>query len=246
MLRVLLLLDPRASIVWSLVGIALLAAIFILYRSTMKKGIRKAKGSCPPTSQDKSGTSSAGPPDDAAEPARQTPAFQILEARHWILADLFRVFLVILSIVVAAGFVLVLLPQLTVDRIARDLRSRSRNALQEQIAFLYLGDQIENNEFKIRGVVRNVTTAPIEKLDAAIRLYSPDGTVLETTVVRMDKEIIAPDEIAQFNLIYPNYKSEFASYSVEFKLREGALVPYRDMRSTRGQDPGAPSLQLHR
>ena len=58
---------------------------------------------------------------------------------------------------------------------------------------------------------------------------------METTVVRMSKETIAPDEVAQFELVYPNYRSEFASYSVEFKLRQGAIVRYKDMRGTRTQ-----------
>jgi len=56
--------------------------------------------------------------------------------------------------------------------------------------------------------------------------------VLETAIVRLDKEIIAPDEVAQFNLVYPDYKSEFAGYSVAFKLRQGPFVPYKDMRGT--------------
>ena len=103
-------------------------------------------------------------------------------------------------------------------------------ARPEKIAFLYLGDEVKGTEFQIRGVVRNISPVPIEQLDAAVRFYAHDGTILETTVVRMSKETIAPDEIAQFELVYPNYRMEFAKYSVEFKLREGALVPYKDMR----------------
>ncbi len=147
--------------------------------------------------------------------------------------DILRALLILLSLVVAAGFILILLPQSAVDEMAQDLHSRRRASHTETIAFLYLGDEIQGDEFRIRGVVRNITAAPIEKLDAAIRLYSHDGSLIETAIVRMNKEIIAPDEIAQFDLVYPNYRSEFASYSVEFKLRQGALVPYKDMRGTR-------------
>jgi hypothetical protein len=46
----------------------------------------------------------------------------------------------------------------------------------------------------------------------------------------MNKEKIAPDEIARFDLSYPDYKMEFASYAVEFVLRRGDPVPYKDMR----------------
>jgi hypothetical protein len=46
----------------------------------------------------------------------------------------------------------------------------------------------------------------------------------------MSKETIDPGAIAQFELVYPKYEAEFGSYSVEFKLRQGAVVPYKDMR----------------
>jgi hypothetical protein len=98
---------------------------------------------------------------------------------------------------------------------------------------LYLGDEAKDNEFHIRGAVRNIATEPLEQLDAAVRLYAHDGTILQTTIVRMNKETIAPDEVAQFELVYPNYKNDFMKYSVEFKLRDGALIPYKDMRTTR-------------
>ncbi len=148
------------------------------------------------------------------------------------LTDLLRVLLILLSLVVAAGFIMILLPQRTVDGLAEGLQSRRRASQPVAVAFLYLGDEISANEFRIRGVVRNITSDPIEKLDAAVRLYSHDGSLIETALVRMNKEIIAPDEIAQFDLVYPDYRSEFASYSVEFKLRQGAFVPYKDMRGS--------------
>lgn len=146
------------------------------------------------------------------------------------IADILRGLLILLSLVVAAGFILILLPQRSVDELAAGIQNRRQSSQPVAIAFLYLGDKIEGNEFRIRGAVRNITTEPIEKLDAVIRLYSHDGSLIETAVVRMNKEIIAPDEIAQFDLVYPDYKSQFASYSVEFKLRQGDFVPYKDMR----------------
>ncbi len=175
------------------------------------------------------------PPDSTGSPAipPEAPAFAGVQRRPWLLTDLLRVLLVVLSLVVAAGFVLIVLPQPSIDKMTRDLQARHGTAQQEKIAFLYLGDEVKDNEFHIRGAVRNITTAPIEQLDAAIRLFAHDGNVLETTVVRMNKDTIAPDEVAQFELVYPNYKMEFAKYSVEFKLRDGGLVAYKDMRTTR-------------
>lgn len=177
--------------------------------------------------------SPAGPESQALDVAPEGPSFATVHAKPWLVTDLLRVLLVLLSLVVAAGFVLVVLPQPTVDRMTQSLEARHGTAQQEKIAFLYLGDEVRDNEFHIRGVLRNITALPIEQLDAAVRLYAHDGTILQTTVVRMNKETIAPDEIAQFELVYPNYRMEFAKYSVDFTLREGGFVPYKDMRATR-------------
>lgn len=203
--------------------------------------MKKEKGSLLLLNLDKS-----GPPRDPEAPAApasiestgaphppEIPAFTPAEKRPWLLSDLLRLLLVILSFVVAAGFILILLPQPTVDRMTQDLEARSTTAGQEMIALLYLGDERKDSEFHIQGVIRNITTAPMEKLDAAVRLYAHNGNILETTIIRLNKETIAPDEVAQFELVYPNYKDEFMKYAVEFKLRDGSLVPYKDMRTNR-------------
>jgi hypothetical protein len=203
--------------------------------------MKKEKGPLILLNLDKPGPSSKGvPPSPQAPPdslishaPAEAPVFATSQKRPWLLADLFRALLIALSLVVAAGFILVLLPQPNIDQMTRDLQSRHGTAGQEQLSLLYLGDETKDNEFHVRAVVRNITTVPIERLDAAIRLYAHDGSVLETTVVRLNKETIAPDETGQFDLVYPNYQSEFAKYSVEFKLREGGVVPYKDMRTTR-------------
>lgn len=174
-------------------------------------------------------------PQVIAPPA--PPTFATLAGRTSVLNDIMRGALVILALVVAAGFVLIILPQNTFERIAQSVQSRSSAApLQEKIAFLYLGDELKDNQFNIRGAVRNIVTEPIEKMDAVIRLYAAGGDLLETTVVRMDKESIAPDEVAQFHLAYPDYQGQFGSYSVEFKMRQGEIVPYKDMRAPRGHN----------
>lgn len=177
----------------------------------------------------------AKPADSEEGPveAVQAPGFATVQKRPWIYNNLVQALLIILSLVVAVGLVLILLPQPTVDRIAGSIEERSGAARQEKIAFLYVGEQVTGNEFRLRGAVRNITSEPVEKLDAAIRFYSHDGTMLETAIVRMDKETIAPDEVAHFEVVYPDYKMQFASYSVEFKLRQGGIVHYKDMRTNR-------------
>ena len=202
--------------------------------------MKKEKGPLLLLKLDKSG----GPPNTAppaspvppenpgAAPPPEPPDFVALPKRPSAAGDLLRVLLVILSLIVAAGFVLILLPQRNVDRMAEGLEARQGRKM-EQVSLLFLGDEIKDNSFHIRGAVRNITTEPIERLDAAIRLYGHDGNMLQTVVVRMNKESIAPDEVAQFELVYPDYKMEFSKYSVDFKLREGGEVPYKDMRATR-------------
>lgn len=165
------------------------------------------------------------------------PDFKTLETRHWVLSDLLRVFLIVLSLAVLGALILILAPQSSVDGLVRKLQARHAAASPEQIGFLYLGDEFVNNEFRVRGVVRNLTALPIEQLAAVVRFYSHDRTLLETAVVRMSKDTIDPGASAHFELVYPGYRSEFGSYSVEFKLPRGTVVPYKDMR--------APQLQTN-
>ena len=203
--------------------------------------IKKAIGPMLHLNLDKS-----GPPENPATPSSSThaealnaesqpeaPAFVTIQRKPWLLGDLVRVILVLLSVIVAAGLVLIILPQPTIDKMTKDLQARQGESQPDKVALLFLGDEAKENEFRIRGVVRNISTDQLEQLDTAVRLYSHDGTILETAIVRMNKETIAPDEVAQFELVYPNYKNDIMKYSVEFKLRDGALVPYKDLRTTR-------------
>ena len=223
-------------------GVIGIAAIWFAYYRRAK-GLKKAKGPLLRLDVGDGESKARKEPDDSpssknlpiAEQPPRTPAFATVRGRPWALADLFRALLIVLSLVVALGFIMILLPQPAVDKMAMDLRARYGVPLQERIALLYLGDTIQNNEFRIRGVVRNISAEPIEQLDAAIRFYAHDGAILQTTIVRMDKNAIEPDEIAQFNVAYPDYQREFASYAVEFKLRQGDLVHYKDMRGDRSQ-----------
>ena len=174
---------------------------------------------------------SKGPqPAATLAPKRHAPELRTLDRKSSVFIDLFRVLLIPLSLIVAAGFLLILLPQSTTEKLVRDIQSRNSASDREIIAFLYLGHQIQNNEFQIRGVVRNITTDPIEQLDAAVRLYATNGDLLKTAIVRMEKEVIAPDETTRFDLAIPDYRSEFSSYSVEFRFRRGEVVHYKDMR----------------
>jgi hypothetical protein len=184
--------------------------------------------------------SNPNPPEnqitDSPDSAAGYPA-SMLSRGSSLLTGILRGALVLLALVVAAGFVLILLPQGALDRMVDSLKTRNPGPpVQEQIAFIYLGDVLKGKEFHIRGVVRNITTVPIEKLDANVRLYSQEGRLLETRVVRLDSDTIPPDGVAQFNLIFPDYAGQFGSYSVDFMLRDGSIVPYKDMRGSRGNN----------
>ena len=92
--------------------------------------MKKAKGPLLLLNLDKAGPPSQGEPpvpdrqedQQATAPRPQTPAFETLQRRPWMLMDLFRALLILLSFVVAAGFVLILLRQPAVDKMAQDLQ----------------------------------------------------------------------------------------------------------------------------
>jgi hypothetical protein len=166
-----------------------------------------------------------------ASAAIQAPPFAVGESLG---ARIVKGALILLAWIVAGGFLLVVLPESTVEKWAQAIRWRAQPAAsQEPIAFLYLGDEILGQEFHIRGVIRNIAAHPIEKIDATLRLYAADGKLIETVVVRMDTEVLAPDATSVFHLSFPEYAGQFSSYSVDFKTRDGESVPYKDMRGAR-------------
>ena len=142
--------------------------------------------------------------------------------------------LIALACIVALGLLLILVPDGGFDRLIRSLRAtRAADIPDERIALLYLGDELKAGQFHIRGIVRNIDREAIERIDASLRLYGSDGSLLETAIVRFDRESIDPDETAEFHLTYPKYAGQFGSYSVDFRMRDGELVPYKDRRGTR-------------
>ena len=173
--------------------------------------------------------------DDGPSKEPAGPKFTTFQSRSGLAMDLLRALLIVLSLTAAAAIVLVALPQSTADSLVQYLESRRSSARPEKIAFLYLGDQMSDSNFRIRGAVRNIAPSPLEQLDAVVRFYAKDRSLLETVIVRMDKETIGPNEIARFELVYPGDRLGFAAYSAEFKMRQGEVVPYKDLRKARMQ-----------
>jgi hypothetical protein len=150
--------------------------------------------------------------------------------------DLCRALIIIAGVTALLGVALILLPQSAVDKIAARLEIRHRGAEHEKIALIYLTDEFTDGAFRIRGIVRNIAETPMERIDAAVRLYSNGRALLETVVVRLDKEILAPDDFARLEMTVPGHTEGFAGYAVEFKLRDGGILPYKDMRSQISQN----------
>jgi hypothetical protein len=238
---------PRAV----LLGLIVLFLLYFIYRFfAIRAGRRKSDRPAPtPTpvrapqkgpvllKLDASAEPVAHAADGPPEPTRvETPSFRTLNRPPSMTSDLLHAALIVLAVVVAVGFLLVILPQATFDNMARNLQERRAGVQKEQVAFLYLGDEVQDKEFQVRGVVRNITDQQLEKIDAAVRLYAVDGRLLQTTLVRMDKESFAPDETAEFRMVYPNYDQNIGSYSVDFVTRDGALVNYKDMRAARPRE----------
>ena len=113
---------------------------------------------------------------------------------------------------------------------AARLENRRGDAEHEKIALLYLTDEFTSGTFRIRGVIRNIADAPMERIDATVRLYSRERALLETVVVRLDKETLEPNDFARLELTVPGHTEGFAGYAVEFKQREGGVLPYKDKR----------------
>ena len=221
----------------ALLGLFLVLVIYVILRSYVvrrkkalhRKGpvLLKLDGISPPQEQGEPGPE----PESAVPQAPAPPAFQAVERPPSALADLLHGALILLAFAVAAGFILVLVPQGKFDQLAQGIQERRAGAKQEQLAFLYLGDQVQEKDFHIRGLIRNITDQPLENLNADVRLYAPDGRLMETAVVRMDKTTIAPDDTSEFHLVYPNYEQQIGSYSVDFRWPDGVVVPYKDMRT---------------
>jgi hypothetical protein len=214
----LLTYDPLYMRILLAALVILIVAGYLLYRLDRARRARQARLRAPARTP-------------APVPARPQLFQHFVRPGSSLLGDVMRGLLILLAICVAAGFILILLPEGAVDRMAQIIRLKNGEPpQQERISLLYLGDEIQGKEFHIRGVIRNISTQPIEKLDATVRLYAPDGNLLETTVVRMDAEVIAPDAIASFHLTYPDYSRQFGSYTVDFKLRQGEILSYKDLR----------------
>jgi hypothetical protein len=160
--------------------------------------------------------------------------FQLLSDTPSYAVRAVRATLVLLALLVATGFVLILLPKSMMEKMVQTVRAtKAADLPSDKIALLYLGDEVKGDDFHIRGVVRNISSEPVEKLDATVRLYSADNTLQETVVVRMHLDVIPPDAISEFHLSYPKFNGQFTSYSVDFKLRQGDHVSYKDRRGVR-------------
>ena len=145
-------------------------------------------------------------------------------------ADIWRALILIFGGVALLVSALVVLPQSAVDKLAARLESRRGASEYEKIALLYLSDEFSDGSFRIRGVIRNISVAPTERIDAVVRLYNRERALLETVVARLDKDSIEPNDFARLELTVPRHTEGFAGYAVEFKLREGDVLPYKDMR----------------
>jgi hypothetical protein len=206
------LLRDQNLIRFLLISISILGIIFIVYAYRKNKASQNTEA-------------------ESDSLSLQTPSFIALQKPFGIWTDLFRALLIAISLIVTAALILILLPQQTIDKISYRLQSRHVRPVQEPIALLYLGDEIKAGQFRIRGVIKNIASTPMERLDATIRFYDRNRATVETVLVRLDQEIIAPNKIARLELVIPNYKMDFFGYTVEFKLREGSKISYKDMRT---------------
>jgi hypothetical protein len=211
-----------------LISIGIIGVFLIYYFSYRKKKKHIRNGGN--ITQEQRSMQSEGSNAEYGSPAQQASIFSTPQKPSGIWLDLLRGVLLILSLLIIAAVTLVLLPQRALDTIVHQFESRHSSPIQERIALLYLGDEIENGSFRIRGVVKNIAAGPIEKMDAAVRLYDREGSATKTVLIRLDKEVIDPGAIARLDLVIPNYKMDISGYAVEFQLRDGEKISYKDLR----------------
>ena len=233
-----IVLSDPASLRTAVLALALVlawaAALIYFFRERKKR----RESAPPPEGVAAQAPEAQAPRAPALEPepsgAPSQTWFQQLSDVPSLAVRMLRASLVFLALIVAAGFALLILPQGMMEKMVQTVRAtKAADLPSEKIALLYLGDEVKGDEFHIRGVVRNISSEPVEKLDATVRFYSGDNTLLETVVVRMHLEVIPPDAISELHLSYPKYNGQFTSYSVDFKLRQGDPISYKDRRGVR-------------
>ena len=91
-----------------------------------------------------------------------------------------RASLVLLALIVAAGFALLVLPQGMMEKMVQTVRAtKAADLPSEKIALLYLGDEVKGDEVHSWSCSKYQQRAS-GKTDATVRLYSGDNTLLET------------------------------------------------------------------
>jgi len=80
--------------------------------------------------------------------------------------------------------------------------------------------------FSLQGEVWNQTKAPIENVQAVVRIWGNDRQLLDTVTVAIEPKVLPPSQAASFNLTYNKNSPFLYGYDVAFQAGDGKVIPH--------------------
>ena len=80
--------------------------------------------------------------------------------------------------------------------------------------------------FTLQGEVWNQTKAPIENIQAVVRIWGNDRQLLDTVTVPVEPNVLPPLQAASFNLTYNKNSPFLYGYEVAFQGADGKVIPH--------------------
>lgn len=80
--------------------------------------------------------------------------------------------------------------------------------------------------FTLQGEVWNQTKAPVENIQAVVRVWGRDRQLLDTVWVPLEPNALAPSQAASFNLTYDKNSPFLYGYEVSFQGADGKVIPH--------------------
>lgn len=80
--------------------------------------------------------------------------------------------------------------------------------------------------FSLQGEVWNQTKAPLENVQAVVRVWGNDRQLLDTLTVPLEPSVLPPSQAASFNLTYNKNSPFIYGYEVAFQSADGKVIPH--------------------
>jgi hypothetical protein len=80
--------------------------------------------------------------------------------------------------------------------------------------------------FSLQGEVWNQTKAPMENVQAVVRIWGNDRQLLDTLTIPLEPKVLLPSQAASFNLTYDKNSPFLYGYDVAFQSADGKVIPH--------------------